>query len=185
MAAVISNVRATVPARIARRAGQPGPGARREAMELVILVGVPASGKSSFVRARLAATHQHVSQDLQPPARRGNARQRELVAAALRAGRSVVVDNVNATAAIRAPLIRLGREHGARIIGYFFPTAVAEAVARNRQRIAAERVPGVAIYAAAKRLQPPAPAEGFDEVWEVRLGPDGGFDVTAAPPVGG
>jgi len=185
MGAVIPNLRATVPARIARRAGQPGPGARREAMELVILVGVPASGKSSFVRARLAATHQHVSNDLQPPARRGDARQRELIAAALRAGRSVVVDNVNATAAVRAPLIRLGREHGARTIGYYLPTAVAEAVARNRQRIAAERVPDVAIYAAAKRLQPPAPAEGFDELWEVRLGPDGGFDVTAAPPVGG
>jgi predicted kinase len=154
-------------------------------MELVILVGVPASGKSSFVRARLAATHQHVSNDLQPPARRGDARHREPIAAALRAGRSVVVDNVNATEAVRAPLIRLGREHGARIIGYHFPTAVAEAVARNRQRTAAARVPDVAIYAAAKWLRPPSPAEGFDELWEVRLGPDGGFDVTAGPPVAG
>ena len=144
------------------------------------MVGVPASGKSSFVRARLAATHRHVSKDLQPRSRRGDARQRELIGAALRAGRSVVVDNVNATAAVRAALVRLGREHGARIIGYFVPAVVAEAVARNRGRIGDARVPDVAIYAAAKRLEPPAPAEGFDELWEVRLGPDGGFDVTAA-----
>jgi predicted kinase len=144
------------------------------------MVGVPASGKSSFVRARLAATHLHVSKDLQPRSRRGDAHQRELIAAALRAGRSVVVDNVNATAAVRAALIRLGREHGARIIGYYVPAAVAEAVARNRRRMAAERVPDVAIYAAAKRLEPPVLAEGFDEVWEVRRGLGGGIEVTGA-----
>jgi predicted kinase len=150
-------------------------------MELVIMVGVPASGKSSFVRARLAATHLHVSHDLEPRSRRGDARQRELITAALRAGRSVVVDNVNATAAGRTPLIRLGRAHGARIVGYYLPAVAAEAVARNRARAGAERVPDVAVYAAAKRLEPPAPGEGFDELWEVRLVAGGGFDVTAAP----
>ncbi len=154
-------------------------------MELVILVGMPASGKSSFVRARLAATHEHVSKDLQPRARRGDERQRELIAAALRAGRSVVVDTVNATVAARAPLIRLGRHHGARIVGYYFPSAMGEAVARNRRRPGAERVPDVAVYAAAKRLEPPSPAEGFDELLVVRLGPDGGFEVTGWAPSAG
>jgi len=147
-------------------------------MELVILIGVPASGKTSFVRARLAATHEHVSKDLQPRARRGDERQQGLIAAAFAAGRSVVVDNVNATVAARSSLIRLGRQHGARIVGCYFPSAVKEAVARNRQRSGADRVPDVAIYAAAKHLEPPSADEGFDELRVVRLRPDGGFQVT-------
>lgn len=34
------------------------------AMELIIFVGLQASGKSSFYRARFAANHEHVSKDL-------------------------------------------------------------------------------------------------------------------------
>ena len=34
------------------------------AAELIIFVGLDASGKSSFLRKRLAATHEHVSKDL-------------------------------------------------------------------------------------------------------------------------
>ena len=33
-------------------------------IELVILVGLQASGKSTFFRERFAATHEHVSKDL-------------------------------------------------------------------------------------------------------------------------
>src|SRR5262249_61105702 len=140
--------------------------------------GGRAAGKTSFVRARLAGTTGHVSKDLQPRARRGDERQRSQIAAAFAAGGSVVVDNVNATAATRAPLIRLGRQHGARIVGCYFPSAVGEAVARNRQRSGAARVPDVAIYAAAKRLEPPPPARGVDELRGVPLPPGGRF---AAP----
>jgi predicted kinase len=154
-------------------------------MELAILVGVPASGKSSFFRACLAATHEHVSKDLLPHARHREARQRQLIAAALRAGRSVAVDNVNATARDRAPLIALARVHGARVVGYYFETSPREAVERNRGRTGRERVPDVAIYVAARRLEPPTPAEGFDALFRVRLAGDGGFDVVRWPPNGG
>ena len=148
-------------------------------MELVILIGLPASGKSSFVRARLALTHRHVSRDLLGPGRGRVGRQRALIEEALAAGRPVVVDNVNATAAERAALIGLGRAHGARIVGYYFESAVQEALARNRQRVGTARVPDVAIYAAAHRIEPPSPAEGFDALSRVRLGVAGGFEVTA------
>ncbi len=63
-------------------------------MELVILIRMPASGKSSFVRARLALTHRHVSRDLLGPSRGRVGRQRALIEEALAAGRPVVVDNV-------------------------------------------------------------------------------------------
>jgi hypothetical protein len=38
----------------------------------------------------------------------------------------------------------------------------------------------VAIYVAARRLQPPSRAEGFDALFRVRLRPEGSFDVTEA-----
>src|SRR5437870_11366688 len=97
---------------------------------LVIFVGLPASGKSTYFREHFAATHVHVSKDLLA---RG-ARQEPLIDKALAAGQSVVVDNTNPSPAARAPLIALGRRHGARIVGYFFEVDVKTALARNRQR---------------------------------------------------
>ena len=149
-------------------------------MELAVLVGMPASGKTSFVRARLAGSHRHVSKDVLGHGR-GDARQRAAIETALRAGHSVVVDNVNATPRERATLIALARAHGARVVAYYFETAVADAVARNRRRTGTARVPDVAIYVAARRLQPPSAAEGFDALFRIRLRPDGGLDVTEDP----
>jgi predicted kinase len=149
-------------------------------MELAVLVGLPASGKTSFVRAHLADSHRHVSKDLLGHGR-GDARQRAAIEAALQAGASVVVDNINATPGERATLVALARRHGARVVAYYFETAVSDAVARNRRRTGRARVPDVAIYVAARRLQPPTAAEGFDARFRVRLRPDGGFDVTAWP----
>lgn len=132
--------------------------------ELVIFVGLPGAGKSTYYNAHLAATHVQVSKDLMPNASRRDDRQHNLIAAALREGRSVVVDNTSPSRAIREPLIALGKQYGARVIAYYFDCSVAEARVRNRQREGKGRVPDVAIFVAAKKLQPPALDEGFDEV---------------------
>ncbi len=68
-------------------------------MDLVIFAGLPASGKSTFFRARFAATHRHMSKDLMRNVRRKGQRQVRLIEEALEAGESVVVDNVNASVA--------------------------------------------------------------------------------------
>ena len=133
-------------------------------MELIIFVGVQASGKSTWYRNHLAATHVHVSKDLMPNARDKDAKQLQMIAAALREGKSVAVDNTNPTPAVRAPLIALGRAAGARVVGYLFETVVKEAVVRNRAREGRARVPDVAIYVTSKKLVPPSLEEGFDEV---------------------
>jgi predicted kinase len=138
-------------------------------VELVILVGLQASGKSTFFRERFAATHEHVSKDLFRNNRNRNRRQRELVEAALGAGCPVVVDNTNPTVKERRLLIELGRQFGARIAGYFFESGVRECLARNARREGKARVPDVAIYATAKRLVHPSRVEGFDEILCVRL----------------
>ena len=134
--------------------------------EVAILVGLPGSGKTSFVRARLAG-HAHVSKDLMRSTRDRNPRQLALVAQALAAGRPVVVDNTNLRSADRAPLIAAARAAGAKAVGYFFDAAAKECLTRNRSREGKARVPDVAIHMARARLEPPTREEGFDALFMV------------------
>jgi predicted kinase len=145
-------------------------------VELVVFVGLQASGKSTFFRERFAESHQHVSKDLFPNNRYKNRRQEHLLHAALSAGRSVVVDNTNPTPEDRRPLVRLGHEYGAKVLGYFFDASVSECLRRNEIREGKARVPDVAIYATAKKLVAPSIEEGFDELLCVRLN-DSAFEV--------
>jgi predicted kinase len=149
-------------------------------MECVILIGLPAAGKSTFFRQRFAGTHEHVSKDLLRNNRRPQRRQEQLIAESLASGRSVVVDNTNANVAVRAPLIALARRHGADVVGYFFVTEAGDALRRNRARTGRDRVPDVAIFTVRKRLQPPTREEGFDRLYTVKVREtEGRFDVDA------
>ncbi len=154
--------------------------AAREA-ELVILVGLQASGKSTFYRERFAATHEHVSKDLFRNNRKPGRRQAQLIEAALREGSPVVVDNTSPTVEDRRAIVELGRELGAKIVGYYFESPVRQCIERNRLRTGKERVPDVAIYATASKLIPPSYPEGFDELFRVRLTDDSTFEVRAEP----
>ena len=135
--------------------------------EVAILVGLQGSGKTSFYRQHLAATHDHVSKDLMPNVRRRDTRQMALVEASLAAGRSVAVDNTNPTRADRAPLVAAARAHGARVVAYVMLTPVRDSLARNRTREGRARVPDVALFVTAKRMQIPTVDEGFDAVYHV------------------
>ncbi len=145
--------------------------------ECVIFVGLPASGKTTFYQRRFAGTHQHISKDLWPNSANKDRRQAEELRHALAQGRSVVIDNTNPAAADRAPVIAIAREHGARVIGYYFTATTREAVGRNRGREGKARVPDVAIFTRAKRMSKPLLEEGFDEVYAVAIDPAGDFSV--------
>ncbi|HYH67222.1 MAG TPA: ATP-binding protein [Urbifossiella sp.] len=147
-------------------------------MELVILVGLQGSGKTTFYRERFAATHAHVSKDNFRSNPRPARRQRRLIAEAFAAGRSVVVDNTNPTAADRAELVEGARAAGAAVVCYFFPPDVDASLRRNAAREGKARVPDHAVRITAARLEPPPPAEGFDRLYRVRLADGGGFEVT-------
>src|SRR5215470_12042874 len=110
--------------------------------ELVILIGLPGAGKSSFYRDRFAATHVHVSKDLMRNRRNRQTRQLALIDAA--------------------------RRRNAAVVGFVFTTSAPECSRQNRNRAGRERVPEVAIRAAAKRFEWPTPAEGFDRLERVR-----------------
>lgn len=150
--------------------------------ELVLLVGLQGAGKSTFFARRFAASHLHVSKDLWPNGRHREERQRRVVDQALAEGRSVVVDNTNPTAADRAGVIALARQHGARVVGYYFPPSLAESLQRNAWREGKKRVPDKAILITRARLEPPRWEEGFDALFLVHNRLELGFDVTELPP---
>ena len=136
-----------------------------------------ASGKSTFYRERFSETHEHVSKDLFRHNKNRGRRQTQLVSQALRSGRSIVVDNTNPTPEDRASLIEMAREHGACAIAYYFESGTRESRERNGRREGEARVPDVAIYATAKKLVPPSRAEGFDEMYRVKILRSTGFEV--------
>jgi predicted kinase len=138
-------------------------------MECVILIGLPAAGKTSFYRQRFLGSHDHVSKDRLRNHARPERRQQQLLESALAAGRSVVVDNTNATRAARAAIIKIARAHGAAVHGYYLPTDATDALRRNRSRHGRARVPDVAIFTVRKRLEPPSADEGFDRLFVVEL----------------
>lgn len=146
---------------------------------LAILIGLQASGKSSFYRAYLAESHVQVSKDLFRSNKRPARRQAQLIVEALVEGRSVAVDNTNATVELRKELIDLGRAHGATVTGYYFGAKLADCLARNAKRTGKERVPDVGLFSIVKVLTRPSFAEGFDGLFYVAIGTDGLF--TAEP----
>ena len=114
-----------------------------------------------------------ISKDDWPNARRKERRQARLVDQALAAGRTVVVDNTNPGALERGPLVAAARRHAVTAVAVLLQSTVAASLARNSRRQGRARVPDVAIYDVAGRLQSPTLEEGFDQRWLAQLTPDG------------
>jgi predicted kinase len=146
-------------------------------IRLAILIGLQASGKSTFYRQSLADTHVHVSKDAFPRARHRQRRQLRLITEAFAAGHDVAVDNTNPAPAEWRPLIDVAAEFGAHVTGYWFPPDLPGSLQRNAERPAETRVPDVGMFATIARLQQPRLADGFDELIVVRFDGRGGFDV--------
>lgn len=140
-------------------------------MEMIILIGLQASGKSSFFRSNFAATYEHVSKDLLRTSKYKNKAQKqaELIERTLQEHRSVVIDNTNTRVEDRKSLIESGRKYGARIIGYYFLPEVASSRERNKQRVGKAQVPDKAIFITAHKLVSPSYAEGFDKLYYVQI----------------
>jgi predicted kinase len=104
-------------------------------VDLVVFVGLQASGKTTFYHSYYCSTYVLVSKDRLRHRRHRDAVQRRRVEEALIGGRSVVVDNTNPRAEDRAPLITLARRYGARAVGIFFESLISDCINRNTYRV--------------------------------------------------
>ncbi|MBG0831135.1 ATP-binding protein [Planomonospora sp. ID67723] len=145
--------------------------------EVAVLVGLQGSGKTTFYRQVLAATHVHVSKDNFRNARRRQLHQLRLIDEALEGGLDVAVDNTNPSPEEWLPLIEAARRHRARADCYWFPPDVTGSLERNAAREGRARVPEVGVFATLKRLRRPLLADGFDALFSVRFDGRGGFEV--------
>jgi predicted kinase len=149
-------------------------------MEAVILIGLQASGKSTFWRRRFRDTHVRINLDML----RTRPREWAFVETCLATRQRFVVDNTNPTRADRQRYIAPAKAAGFRAIGYWFTADLDECRQRNRRRRDKEPIPDGGLRAALSRMEPPTLAEGFDELHTVTIAPDGSFAVCRCPPTG-
>lgn len=142
-------------------------------MEMILFIGGQGAGKSTFYRERFFNTHVRVNLDML----RTRHRERLLVAACLQMKQRLVVDNTNPTAQDRARYIGPARDAGFKVAGYYFDATVDELLHRNARRTGREKIPEIGVRGTHKKLAPPGYAEGFDELFRVRVAGDGEFDL--------
>jgi len=141
--------------------------------DLVLFVGIQASGKSTFYAERFSGTHVRINLDML----KTRYREQLLMTACLQGRTSFVVDNTNLTRIDRARYILPARAAGFRVIGFYFQSKVSVCLERNAQREGRQRVPDLAILGSTKRLEFPSVVEGFDSLSFVRIGADREFVV--------
>ena len=142
-------------------------------MQAIIFCGIQASGKSTFYQQHFFHTHVRISLDLL----RTRYRENLFLDACLRTQQRFVVDNTNPTAAERAKYVALAKAARYEVVGYYFSSAPREAVERNSLRMGKMKIPEKGIYGTLKRLEPPSYAEGFDQLYYVRIDGPGSFAV--------
>ena len=142
-------------------------------MEAILLIGIQATGKSTFYRRRFFYSHLRISLDML----KTRNRERQFLHLCLQTSQPFVVDNTNPTIVDRARYILPARKAHFRVSGYYFQSVLKEAIHRNARRPDPHRIPVPGIGGTAAQLELPRYEEGFDELFYVRIGEDGDFIV--------
>lgn len=133
--------------------------------EAILFIGLQASGKTSFYQKSFSSMYIHINLDTLHTRNK----ERLLLEKCFSNGKSFVVDNTNPTILSRSGYIRAAKEHGYRVIGYFFQSILADCIARNQLRTGKACLPNIALASVSKQLELPSYQEGFDSLYFVRL----------------
>lgn len=142
-------------------------------MEAVILVGIQATGKSTFYHHQFGRTHVRINLDML----KTRHREQQFLDTCLVTRQRFVVDNTNPTPAERQRYIQPAQQQGFSITGYYFESKLAAALIRNCDRAPDQRIPNKGIRGTVSRLILPTYDEGFDQLFYVRLLPHQQFSV--------
>ncbi|MEE3312713.1 MAG: ATP-binding protein [Treponema sp.] len=135
-------------------------------MEMILLVGLPGSGKSTYYKEHFFNTHLRISNDLL----RTKNRSARLLDFCFETKMSFVVDNTNTTKEVRNRFIQacdvtaLKQNEPIKKICYFFNCDSKICLERNEKRTGKDRVPKQAIFFKAREFEVPSLEEGFDEL---------------------
>eukprot|EP01127_Copromyxa_protea_P001970 TRINITY_DN1186_c0_g1_i2.p1 TRINITY_DN1186_c0_g1~~TRINITY_DN1186_c0_g1_i2.p1 ORF type:complete len:394 (-),score=106.18 TRINITY_DN1186_c0_g1_i2:55-1236(-) len=146
----------------------------KEEQEMVIMVGLPASGKSTFSE-KYFVPHGYVriNKDTLGTAAKCNALTKE----ALREGQSVVIDNTNGSLANRKEAIAIAQTYKVPVRCFIMNTPREVAAHLNYVRVAetkggTRRIPDVAYNVYNKNFSAPQKSEGIDEIITIDFFPD-------------
>lgn len=132
-------------------------------MEMIIFIGIPASGKSSLYKELFFNSHIRISMDLL------NTRNKEgkLLQYCFDTQSKMVIDNTNVSSKERKKYIDLARQNKYKILAYYFESDIKTCLERNKNR--KDFINEIGIKAKFKELEPPSLEEGFDKIVQVKI----------------
>lgn len=136
---------------------------------MIVLIGIPACGKSTFYKQYFFNNYMRISLDLF----RTRNKEQHFLRQALSLQQRVVIDNTNTTKAEREKYISLAKASGFVIKGYYFQSELSVCLTRNESRIGKEKIERVGIIAKHKELALPTWGEGFQKLFYVKFTEDG------------
>lgn len=142
-------------------------------MEVIIFIGIQASGKSTFYKENFFKTHIRINLDML------KTRNRECIFldACVKAKQPFVIDNTNPTVMDRKKYIDIAKLNKFNVVGYYFQSNINEAVLRNEKRKGKEHISLAGIRSTYAKLQLPQKEEGFDELYYVYINQENKFVV--------
>jgi len=138
-------------------------------LDMVIMMGLQGSGKSTF-----CAAHYPEYTRINLDTLRTRKKEHDALWQALNQKENIIIDNTNPTKADRNKYIQAGREQKYKIIGCFMQSRLQDCRERNNARTGKEKIPEIAISCTANKLELPYYDEGFDELYYVKI-TDAGF----------
>lgn len=138
-------------------------------MQIIIFIGIQATGKSTFFKENFFNSHVRISMDLL------NTRNKEkhFLETCFKTHTRLVIDNTNPTVEERKKYIELAKEKKYEIVGYYFSSSLEKAIERNNLRNGKEKIPEIGIRGCFRKLELPKKTEGFDRLFFVQVTNDG------------
>ena len=140
--------------------------------EMVIFVGFPASGKSTFYETEMKPKgYCHVSRDKLGSWQKCVAKCNQM----LQSGKSVVIDNTNPDIESRSRYINCAKKHSIRVRCFLFTTSLQQAKHNNKFRdltsndSTSAKVTDIAFNVYKSKFVKPTLKEGFDEIISITI----------------
>jgi predicted kinase len=140
-------------------------------MQLILFIGIPGSGKSTYYTQHFFHTHLRVNLDML----RTRNREQRLLDFCFQTSMPLVVDNTNVTLQDRKKYIDQALQHRYTITGYYFEANLQRCLDRNATRSGRQLVSEKGILAKYRALQLPTWEEGYHELYYVQITPSNEF----------